>query len=117
MGDLSKNFSRVEFQCRCGKCKSIAPKQELIEKLEEIRTFIGSPIHILSGVRCSEHNNNVDGVKHSQHLLGTAADIVCKELTPTELANIIDDLWPNNFGLGRYKTFTHFDVRTSRARW
>lgn len=51
---------------------------ELIEYLNPIREKWGSPIIISSGYRCKELNEKVGGVAHSDHLLGTACDMVPK---------------------------------------
>ena len=44
-----------------------------------------------------------------------------KETTPKELANAIDKLQEAKFieigGLGRYISFTHYDIRGYEARW
>lgn len=73
MGDMTRNFSKHEFACKCG-CgfDDIDPK--LVETLQEIREFWGKPIHITSGCRCAKHNKNVGGKATSPHLKGAAAD-------------------------------------------
>ena len=75
MGDLTKNFSRWEFACRCG-CGMDDIRMELVEMLQEARDFLGEPININSGVRCPVHNLAVGGKSDSSHLLGWAADPV-----------------------------------------
>ena len=54
-GDLTKNFSQREVQCRCGKCKGggrISPS--LMKWLQDMRDESG-PIRVTSGVRCQQH--------------------------------------------------------------
>ena len=54
-GDLTRNFSQREVQCRCGKCKGggrISPS--LMKWLQDMRDEAG-PIRITSGVRCQQH--------------------------------------------------------------
>lgn len=114
---LSEHFSRQEFVCRCGACESIDPNPRLIEDLETLRDVLGCPIHIISGYRCYSHNKDIGGKPNSQHLKGNAADIVCMRVMPADVADAIDKLWPRSHGLGRYLTFTHFDVREQCARW
>ena len=116
MGDLSKNFSRSEFECSCG-CGLDDVSVELVELLQEIRDEIEEPIAITSACRCKEHNEAVGGAKKSQHLLGTAADIVVRACTPDYVYQHIDNKHPDTFGLGKYRSFVHVDVRTRRARW
>jgi len=74
MGDLSPHFSGAEFRCR--HCKKLQVHPALIDALEDLRA-IGYPqgLVVRSGYRCTAHNRTVGGVKSSQHMLGTAADI------------------------------------------
>ena len=45
--------------------------------LDPIREALGEPIVVSSGYRCKELNELVGGAKHSHHLIGCAADILC----------------------------------------
>lgn len=50
----------------------------LVEQLlDPIREAWGEPIVVSSGYRCKELNELVDGAKHSHHLIGCAADLIC----------------------------------------
>lgn len=120
MGDLTKNFSRWEFACKCGRKKCDAPPlhMRLVNALQELRDKVGVPIHINSAVRCIFHNSRVGGEKYSAHLLGIAADIWCDELTPRELRRFAEEIPAfANGGIGIYKSWVHVDVRGKRARW
>lgn len=77
MGDLSKNFSRYEFVCRCG-CGFVLIQPELILKLQALRDRTG-PIRINSACRCQKHNLYSGGKPTSSHLKGWAVDIACTE--------------------------------------
>ena len=55
MGDLSKNFSKLEIVCPCS-CGADKISPVLIEKLQKVRNIIGRPIIITSGVRCEFYN-------------------------------------------------------------
>ena len=46
-----------------------------------------------------------------------AADIVVKDIPADEVYNFLDIHQPNKYGVGKYKTFTHIDVRINKARW
>jgi hypothetical protein len=50
-----------------------------------------------------------------------AADIVAENFSPEEVADKIEELINDNLmlegGLGRYNTFTHYDIRGTKARW
>ena len=118
MGDLSKNFSRHEFACRC--CDRAEINQRLVDALQELRDLAGLPVRVTSGYRCSEHNRAIGGATRSQHLLGTAADIVVIGMTPAEMYRLAEDIEAfHNGGIGVYpdKGFIHVDVRDGRARW
>lgn len=119
MGDLSKHFSKHEFACKCGcgfglKDGDVNP--DLINRLEEIRTYFGKPISILSGCRCKKHNTKIGGAEHSQHLLGTAADIIVKDTSPVKVFDYINRAYLLG-GTGKYRLFTHVDVRKNKAVW
>ena len=45
--------------------------------LDPIREAWGEPIVVSSGYRCKQLNALVGGAKHSHHILGCAADIIC----------------------------------------
>jgi uncharacterized protein YcbK (DUF882 family) len=77
MGDLTRNFSRSEFRCKCD-CGADHIELELVRLLQEIRDMMGEPIYINSGVRCEKYNQWVGGVPNSEHISGEAADIKCE---------------------------------------
>lgn len=117
MGDLSANFSRSEFQCKCG-CKKFNITPALIKGLQELRDYLGMPIIVNSGTRCPEHNAAVGGTRNSYHVKGYAADIRVDGLTPKELARAAEQVKVFRYGgIGLYDTFIHVDVRGHKARW
>ena len=85
---LSNNFSKSEFECKCG-CEM--PEAVLLEvtrlanELQHIRDFVHKPMNLTNAYRCPEHNKEVGGVSNSQHILGKAADIQIEELEPSEV--------------------------------
>lgn len=123
---LSKNFTAQEFSCRCGKCQysneSIKPGDidlGLVALLESLRAdLLNAPITISSGRRCDVHNAAVGGAPSSQHLCGTAADVVVEGYSP-EIVFLALDQHPmsERIGLSQYPTFVHVDVRGIKARW
>lgn len=119
MGDLSANFNRSEFRCKCGKCGLDTIDHATLEVLEAVRAHFGAPVTVNSGHRCFAYNRSVGGASDSQHLYGRAADITVKGVTPATVADFIENvLLKNKGGVGRYKTFTHVDTRTNgSARW
>jgi len=115
MGDVSVNFSRSEFACKCG-CGFEVVDVQLLKLLEIIRKRYNSPIKINSACRCEPHNESVGGAKGSKHKLGIAADIVVKGVTPSEVFRFVDKFMPNSYGVKAYKPFTHVDVRKTKWR-
>lgn len=121
---LTENFNLNEFQCKCG-CKMPYTVEkniiQLADNLQVLRDYLNKPIKLTNSFRCPTHNKNVGGVKNSQHLLGIAADIKVKGLSPSEVADAVEYLMENDKfkmgGVGRYTTFTHIDIRGSKARW
>ena len=123
MGDLSKHFDRSEFQCKgencavsgSGNCGQDTIDYALIDVLEQVREHFGNPVVITSGNRCAWYNQQIGGVSNSLHVLGRAADIKVKGVSPDTVADFLED---KTSGLGRYPTFTHVDSRTGfNARW
>lgn len=111
---VSKSFRLKEFASKDG-AKEILLDYRLVEKLQELRNWIGQPILITSGYRSPIHNKNVGGAKHSQHLLGTAADIQIKGIDPKTVAKYAKEL--GFTGIGIYPNFTHVDVREKESKW
>jgi len=119
---VTQNFYKSEFECKCG-CEMPRNVMENIFKLSDqlqILRDIYGPIQVNSAYRCVSHNTSIGSKSTSQHVLGKAADIVM-ELKPSETADAIEEDINNNIvsfkGLGRYNTFTHVDMRDTKARW
>jgi uncharacterized protein YcbK (DUF882 family) len=113
---LSANFKVNEFACQDGS-DPIFISPELVTVLQKIRTHFGKAVTINSGFRTAAHNKKVDGATYSQHLYGTAADIVVKGISPKIVAVYAETLLPNKGGIGIYDNFTHIDVRKEKSRW
>ena len=122
---MTKNFSIGEFNCKCG-CKMpddvFYNVVKLVNQLQTIRDVIKTPIQINSAYRCKAHNKAIGGSINSQHILGKAADIVVRGYDPSlEIYPLIEELIKEGQilqgGLGDYKTFTHIDIRKTKARW
>lgn len=116
MTKLSEHFDSKEFACKDG-CGANQVELKLVDILESVRAHFDKPVIVVSGRRCASHNKNVGGAPKSQHLLGTAADIKVKDVTPKTVADYLESIFPDSYGIGRYKTFTHIDVRGYKARW
>jgi len=130
MGDLSDNFSRIEFTCRCG-CGMDTVDAQLITILQQCSDDFAKKyntnvrITITGPNRCDKHNKIIGGSVLSQHLLCKAADIKLSmkveeewdTIRMQELYDYFDHKYPNTLGIGIYSSWVHVDVRTQRARW
>lgn len=113
---LSSHFKVSEFACKDGSdTVLVAPR--LVMVLESIRTHFNAPVTVSSGYRTPQYNAAKNGAAHSQHCYGMAADIVVKGQTPETVAAYARQLMPDWGGVGTYKSFTHVDVRETRADW
>ena len=113
---LSTHFKVREFACRDGSdVILVAPR--LVMVLESIRTRFNAAVRINSGYRTPQYNAQVGGSAHSQHCYRTAADITVAGQTPEAVAAYARRIMPDWGGVGVYQTFTHIDVRESRADW
>ena len=113
---LAPNFKVREFACKDG--ADIVPVSlELVRVLQEARDHFGVPITINSAYRTPDYNKKVGGAVNSQHMRGTAADITIKGVSPDRVYAYFCEKYPNLYGIGKYPTFTHIDVRDTKARW
>jgi len=117
MGDLTKNFSRSEFACRC--CGKNNIKSGLVSKLQKARTASGVPFIINSGVRCKKKNNTIKkkrkSVSNSAHLTGEAADIKCTNSLDRQKIEIA--LYKAGIKrVGLNKTFIHADISKTKPQ-
>lgn len=122
--NLTNNFTLAEFASKDGRrtpAVVIANLRILAANLQVLRDNLGRSIRINSGYRSPEHNKAIGGASESQHVLGTAADIVVDGLTPrqvhTEIEKLIAEGKMREGGLGLYATWVHYDVRGTKARW
>lgn len=113
---LSTNFTVKEFACTDG-TDPIFIDTELVTVLQKIRAHFGKSVTITSAYRTPGKNKAVGGTTYSQHLYGKAADIKVKGIAPKTVAAYAEKLLPKSGGIGIYSTFTHIDVRTTKARW
>lgn len=113
---LSANFKVSEFKCNDGSDKVLI-SDELVTLLQNIRDHFSAAVVINSAYRTETYNQKVGGATHSQHVLGTAADIVISGVSPLQVAQYAEYLQPKSGGIGVYTTFTHVDVRETRSRW
>lgn len=120
---ISKNFKLEEFDCKNGtKVPAIYLDnvKELAKRLEIIRRALkNTPLKINSGYRTKTWNTLIGGVKNSQHLTASAADIK-SVFTPTVVYDTIiklvrDGKLPNSGCVIKYKNFVHYDIRKNES--
>lgn len=99
---------------------------ELVANLSKLATNVLDVIQaklgrvtINSGFRPMTYNQGLSGAaKNSMHQYGKAADIVVAGHSPAAVARWVQNNIPAAHGIGRYRTFTHVDVRSGgRAMW
>lgn len=124
---LTRNFKRIEFACKCG-CGSDRIELALVEQVQLFRDLLWIstgeeiPLIVTSGLRCEAHNEAVGGVKHSYHRAGMAADIVigdnCPSVSPVwaggrilQTARKLGLLRIGAIGIYPDRKFIHVDIR------
>ena len=84
-------------------------KQEMLDKIDLVRSKFDRALHINSGYRTKEHNKKVGGKKNSSHLKGLAVDIHCiNSRDRYDLLNCLLDVGFTRIGIGN--TFIHVDM-------
>ena len=116
---LSTNFKVKEFRCNDGS-DTVLIDSGLVAILQKIRTHFGRPVTINSAYRTATYNYRVGGASGSQHVKGTAADIVVKGVAPKEVAKYAESIGVK--GIGLYETakdgyFVHVDTRANKSFW
>ena len=112
MGDLTDNFSRAEYACKCG-CGKDDIKDELAIKVQQVRDILGRSITINSGIRCSNHNSAINATPTSSHIEGWAADLAYNGASNRyELLHAAMQVFDR---VGIAKTFIHVDVDANKT--
>lgn len=113
-GKLTKHFSSEEYTVnQTEKCSINNEAIEHANLLEEMRVYWGKPIRVNSWYRTASYNKKCGGVSTSNHLRGTATDVMITFATDEEFLKFAKK-WKaicKSHGtvgeIGRYKTFTH----------
>lgn len=129
MQRITDNFRLSEFASKCGREMPLEVRaniQKLANQLQVIRNEIGQPITITSGWRSPEHTRELvkRGIKtslSSHHVFGKAVDFKVANRTPKQVAEVIERLILEGKilqgGVGVYRSWIHYDIRKTRARW
>ena len=108
-----------------------APNLKMLEtaiKLIDILSWlreeeVTAPVLVNSWYRDPDYNQAIGGVITSMHITCGAADVVKIGYKPNEVADMLERHPQSHlFGIGRYETFTHIDIRgmigrPTPARW
>jgi len=112
-----------ELACKC-KCGLGAVKEhyevhgwpQMLEDLETLRSSVGVPIFVESGLRCEDHNRSVGGVDDSAHMR-CAVDVRLGYFRGPNKYHLVECAFELGFtGIGLAKTFAHLDRDTVKAR-
>ncbi len=111
---LSANFFRDEFSCKCN-CGADQIDPELISKLQKLRNVYAKPMVITSGVRCCKHNSEIPGAsKFSAHILGLACDFKCTDSSERwKLIDMAMKIFPR---VGLYDGWIHVDIQADKPQ-
>ena len=113
LGNITHNFSRHEFACKCG-CGLDNIDNQIVHRLQVVRDILGVKITINSGCRCKEHNYAVGGKPASLHLEGMAIDWTVEDEEKLMEAGSLLANWSGGFH--HYSNFVHTDIGRKR-RW
>lgn len=118
-GNLSANFRKAEFACKCSRCSTVTVDMELVDILQQIRDHFGKPVNINSGYRCEAHNAEVGGASGSHHTKGMAADIRVEGVAPREVAKYAESIGVKRIGLyeGDEGEFVHIGSGSTKRFW
>lgn len=111
--DGIENFSKNEFRCTCNECGGfpVEINNELVKKLQTLRTAVKKPIIISSAIRCKKHNIEVGGVYNSKHLTGNAVDFCIKGMTSTSTTTLLKQhMGKINYTYKIDSNFVHVDI-------
>lgn len=112
---IGKYFRVKEFACSDGS-QVVFIDSYLVSILDILRNKIEKPVIITSGYRTPVLNKKVGGAAYSYHMRGMAADIRVNGMSAKEIANKLNEIVPNECGIIVYRSWVHFDVRTSKYR-
>lgn len=114
---VAANFTLREFAAHSGRYRYARVSVELVEGLQAMRSAAGASLTLRSAYRPPALNSSEGGARRSQHLVGRAADIRMKGLTPLEVAELAVEHLGVDIGIGLGRTTTHVDLRGTLASW
>ena len=120
MGDLTKNFSRYEVACKCGKCSGLPEDPEALEYfmkelnwLQLVRDAYGMPINLSSGYRCPDYNASISTTGRTGPHTRGAFDVICSGIDAYLIVSAASRLGVGGIGVSQKgdwtKRFIHLD--------
>jgi len=109
--DKYPNFKAAEFACQ--HCNAQGIKEELVAKIQQLRTAYGKPLRITSGYRCPKHPVEARKTAPGAHALGLAADIGVEGAEAYKVLKIALELGFTGIGVQQKGSgrFLHLDIR------
>jgi len=109
-----KHFRKEEFACKCGRyCDGYPAEMDktLIQVADRVRSYFGAPCTVSSGLRCKQHNENVDGVENSRHLTGKAVDFSISGKTAQQVLSYVQQQPEIRYAYAIDSLYVHMDVK------
>lgn len=107
-------FTREEFKCKCGGryCGGYPAEmqREAVQVADRARKHFGSPGHVVSGLRCPQHNAASGGVDNSQHMYGEAIDLRIDGVSADALLAFLQMQPEVRYAYKINSTNVHFDI-------
>jgi zinc D-Ala-D-Ala carboxypeptidase len=108
------NFSAKEFACQ--HCGGDGITEDLVARLQAMRTEYGKPMRITSGYRCPQHPIEAKKAAPGAHSMGLAVDIGCEgaeahKILALAVKHGFTGIGVQQKGTGR---FIHVDVRSGQ---
>jgi|TARA_B110000908_G_scaffold163665_1_gene210505 uncharacterized protein YcbK (DUF882 family) len=102
--------------------KELLPKlQKLANNLQVLRDDLNASVSINIAYRPKWYELLKGRSGNSKHCLCEACDITADGYTPLQVRSKIEELIKSGKmdqgGLGKYNSFTHYDIRGVKARW
>jgi zinc D-Ala-D-Ala carboxypeptidase len=108
-----KNFSPREIACKG--TGSVLVDGVALDKLQELREKLGTPLLVTSAYRSPEHNKRVGGAKNSFHLKGVAFDIRMENQDPVAFEAAAREVGFRGVGYYPKQGFMHIDLGPERT--
>lgn len=112
--DKYPNFKAAEFAC--SHCGAQGIQEELVAKIQQLRTLYGKPMRITSGYRCPRHPVEARKTAPGAHALGLAADIGVEGAEAYKVLKIALELGFTGIGVQQKGSgrFIHLDIRNGQ---